>query len=157
MGLRSPRCVWLYRFSGAGWLGLWRNFEDFKEHIIDRSQTRVLASLNIVGAGMRGVLFEDNIADMDGEATGAMAKRYPGIVVGIKSAHFVGPEWEPYVQAVKAGTIANIPVMIDYGANRIERPLSELLSTYLRPGDIYTHTYSGFQREQDTCARLKGE
>ena len=128
----------------------WRNFEDFKEHIIDRSETRVLASLNIVGAGMRGVRFEDNLADMDGAATGAMAKRYPGIVVGIKSAHYVGPEWEPYVQAVKAGTIANIPVMIDYGANRIERPLSELLSTYLRPGDIYTHTYSGFRGEQDT-------
>ena len=28
-----------------------RNFEDFKEHIIDRSKTRVLAFLNIVGAG----------------------------------------------------------------------------------------------------------
>ena len=128
----------------------WRNFEDFKEHIIDRSETRVLVSLNIVGAGMRGVRFEDNIADMDGEATGAMAKRYPGIVVGIKSAHFVGPEWEPYIQAVKAGTIANIPVMIDYGSNRIERPLAELLSTYLRPGDIYTHTFSGYRGEQDT-------
>ena len=128
----------------------WRNFEDFKEHIIDRSQTRVLASLNIVGAGMRGPRFEDNIADMDGQATGAMATRYPGIVVGIKSAHFAGPEWEPYIQAVKAGTIANIPVMIDYGSNRIERPLSELLSTYLRPGDIYTHTYSGYRGEQDT-------
>jgi dihydroorotase len=128
----------------------WRNFEDFKEHVIDRSQTRVLAELNIVGAGMRGVNFEDNIADMDGEATGAMAKRYPGVVVGVKSAHFTGPEWDPYIQAVKAGTMANIPVMIDYGTNRIERPLSQLLSTYLRPGDIYTHTYSGYRGEQDT-------
>ncbi len=128
----------------------WRNFEDFKEHIIDRSQTRVLVMLNIVGAGMRGGNYEDNLADMDGEFTGAMAKRYPGIVVGVKSAHYPGPEWDPYIQAVKAGTIANIPVMIDYGANRIERPLSKLLSTYLRPGDIYTHTYSGFRGEQDT-------
>jgi dihydroorotase len=128
----------------------WRNFEDFKEHIIDRSKTRVLAELNIVGAGMRGPKFEDNLADMDGVATGAMAKRYPGVVVGIKSAHYAGPEWEPYIQAVKAGTIANIPVMIDYGANRIERPLGELLTKYLRPGDIYTHAYSGFRGEQDT-------
>src|SRR6266568_340649 len=32
----------------------WRNFEDFKNRIIDRSQTRVLAFLNIVGNGMRG-------------------------------------------------------------------------------------------------------
>src|SRR5438093_4211477 len=32
----------------------WSNFEDFKHRIIDRSTTRVLAFLNIVGRGMRG-------------------------------------------------------------------------------------------------------
>src|SRR6202167_2776574 len=32
----------------------WRNFEEFKNRIIDRSKTRVFAMLNIVGAGMRG-------------------------------------------------------------------------------------------------------
>jgi len=128
----------------------WRNFEDFKEHIIDRSQTRVLAMLNIVGAGMRGGRYEDNLADMNGEATGWMAQRYPGVIVGVKSAHFTGPEWQPYIEAVKAGNMANIPVMIDYGSNRIERPMAELVSKYLRPGDIYTHTYSGLRQEQDT-------
>ena len=127
----------------------WRNFEDFKDHIIDRSQTRVLAMLNIVGAGMRGGRYENNIEDMNGEATAYMAKRYPGVIVGVKSAHFTGPEWEPYIQAVKAGTLANIPVMIDYGSNRIERPMPELLTKYLRPGDIYTHAYSGLRGEQD--------
>src|SRR5206468_3895600 len=35
----------------------WRNFEDFKQRIIDRSGTRVLAFLNIVGQGMRGGAF----------------------------------------------------------------------------------------------------
>jgi dihydroorotase len=128
----------------------WRNFEDFKEHVIDRSQTRVLAMLNIVGAGMRGGLFEDNLADMNAEPTAWIAKRYPGVVVGIKSAHFTGPGWDPYIQAVKAGTSANVPVMIDYGANRIERPLFDLLTKYLRSGDIYTHTYSGLRGEQNT-------
>jgi predicted amidohydrolase len=43
---------------------------------------------------------------------------YPGLIVGIESAHFDGPEWKPYEQAVKAGTIANIPVMIDCGSRR---------------------------------------
>ena len=42
----------------------YKNFEDFKEHIIDRSKTRVLAFLNIVGAGMRGPKYENNQADM---------------------------------------------------------------------------------------------
>ena len=127
----------------------WRSFEDFKERVIDRSQTRVLADLNIVGAGMRGEKYEDNLDDMDGEATAKMALKYPGLIVGIKSAHFTGPEWKPYEQAVKAGTIANIPVMIDYGSRRSERPLYDLLASKLRPRDIYTHEYSGLRGEQD--------
>lgn len=35
--------------ADAGCAG-WRNFEDFKQRVIDRSKTRVLAFLNIVGA-----------------------------------------------------------------------------------------------------------
>ncbi len=127
----------------------WRNFDDFKDKIIDRSKTRVLAELNIVGAGMRGSKFEDNLEDMDGKLTGEKAKMFPGLVVGIKSAHFTGPEWKPYDQAVMAGNIANVPVMIDYGARRIERTLLELVTSHLRPGDIYTHCFSGLRGEQN--------
>ena len=36
--------------GGSGW----RNFKQFKRQTIDRSQTRVLAFLNIVGNGMKG-------------------------------------------------------------------------------------------------------
>src|SRR5689334_9866111 len=43
--------------ADAGCAG-WRNFAEFKDRIIDRSKTRVLAFLNIVGAGMRGGKFE---------------------------------------------------------------------------------------------------
>ena len=39
--------------ADAGCAG-WRNFEDFKQRVIDRSKTRVLAFINIVGNGMRG-------------------------------------------------------------------------------------------------------
>ncbi|NND33595.1 MAG: amidohydrolase/deacetylase family metallohydrolase, partial [Saprospiraceae bacterium] len=39
----------------------WRNFEDFKTQIIDRSATRVLAFLNIVGVGMVGSPHEQNV------------------------------------------------------------------------------------------------
>jgi dihydroorotase len=132
----------------AGCAG-WRNFEDFKDRIIDRSKTRILAMLNIVGAGMRGGRYEQNTFDMDGEATAKMALRHPGLIVGIKSAHFNGPEWTPNEQAVIAGTKANIPVMVDFGADRPTRPLYDLLTKKLRPGDIYTHMYSGLRQEQD--------
>jgi dihydroorotase len=127
----------------------WRSFEDFQDRVISRARTRVLAELNIVGAGMRGPNFENNLNDMDGKATGEMALKHKGVVVGIKSAHFTGPEWKPYEQAVIAGNTANVPVMIDYGANRPERPLYDLLTKVLRPGDIYTHMYSGIRGEQD--------
>jgi dihydroorotase len=47
----------------------WRTFPDFKRQTIDVSQTRVLAFLNIVGEGMRGGPFEQNIKDMDPKVT----------------------------------------------------------------------------------------
>ncbi len=127
----------------------WRNFEDFKQRIIDRSKTRVLAMLNIVGAGMRGPQYEQNMADMDGEATAAIALKYPQVIVGIKTAHFAGPEWTPVEQAVIAGTKANIPVMVDFGIDHPTRPLYDLVTKKLRPGDIYTHMFSGLRHEQD--------
>lgn len=127
----------------------WRNFEDFKQRIIDRSKTRVFALLNIVGSGMRGGKFEQNTADMDGEATAAMALKYPQSIVGIKTAHFDGPEWTPVEQAVIAGKKANVPVMVDFGSDRPTRPIYDLMTQKLRPGDIYTHMYSGLRHEQD--------
>jgi dihydroorotase len=129
--------------GGAGW----RNFEDFKGRVIDRVRTRVLSFLNIVGHGMRGEQYEHELADMQAQPTADMAKRYPGVVVGIKTAHYRGPEWTPIEQAVQAGTLANIPVMVDFGANKPERPVAELVTKKLRPGDIYTHMYSGLRDE----------
>src|SRR5689334_13961993 len=55
----------------------WRNFPDFKDRVIDRSTTRVLAFLNIVGKGMGGELsVEQNVGDMDAKATAEQARRY---------------------------------------------------------------------------------
>jgi dihydroorotase len=125
----------------------YKNFPDFKEHVIDRSKTRVLAFLNIVGAGMRGPKYEDNLADMNPEPAAALAKKYPGVIVGIKTAHYSKPDWTPVEDAVRAGTIANIPVMVDFGTNWPQRPISVLLTQKLRPGDIYTHCYSGVREE----------
>jgi dihydroorotase len=132
----------------------WRNFEDFKQRVIDRSHTRVLALLNIVGRGMRGGKFEQDLSDMEANPTADMALRYRGLVVGIKTAHYAGPEWAPVERAVEAGTIAHIPVMVDFGSNRPERLMSELVTKKLRPGDIYTHMYSGLRNEQDESGHV---
>ena len=119
----------------------WRNFPDFKQRVIDRAKTRVLAMLNIVGRGMGGGDIEQNLDDMDAAATAKMAKQYPETIVGVKSAHYEGPEWIPVDRAVQAGKAAGIPVMVDFGIFRPERPHSELVLEHLRPGDMYTHTY----------------
>jgi dihydroorotase len=126
--------------ADAGCSG-WKNFEDFKAHIIDRSKTRVLAFLNIVGAGMRGPKFEQNLDEMDPIAAAAMARRYPGVIVGIKTAHYLAPDWTAVERAVEAGTLADIPVMVDFGAFLPERPYQQLVTSKIRPGDISTHMY----------------
>jgi dihydroorotase len=130
----------------AGCAG-WRNFADFKDRVIDRSRTRVLAFLNIVGNGMRGGKWEQDLADMEAKPTAETALRHKGLIVGIKTAHYEGPEWAPVERSVEAGTLADVPVLVDFGAGRPERPLAELLTKKLRPGDIYGHMYSGLRGE----------
>jgi dihydroorotase len=119
----------------------WRNFEQFKSQTIDKSKTRVLALLNIVGTGMKGGSWEQDLGDMDARLTAAIAKSFPDVVVGIKVAHYAGPEWDPVERGVEAGRLADIPVVIDFGGVEPELSLETLLMEKLRPGDIFTHTF----------------
>ncbi|HYI95147.1 MAG TPA: amidohydrolase/deacetylase family metallohydrolase [Bryobacteraceae bacterium] len=118
----------------------WRNFEDFKQNIIDRSRTRVLAMLNIVGAGMSGTP-EQNMQDMDPAKVAETIAKHKSVIVGVKTAHFAGPEWTAVESAVKAADAAKVPVMVDFGRFRSERPFEELVTKKLRPGDMYTHMF----------------
>ena len=121
----------------------WRNFEDFRNRVVDRAQTRVFALLNIVGLGMISDSIEQNIQDMDPQATAEMARKHSDVIVGIKTAHYHGPDWVPVERAVEAGTRVNLPVMVDFGYFRQERPFFRLVTEKLRPGDIATHMYRG--------------
>jgi dihydroorotase len=120
-----------------------RTFEDFERKIIARSKTRVLAFLNIVGAGMRGGHFEQDAGDLDAEATAAMIGRHRDEIIGIKVAHWAGPGWEPVTRAVDAAGRAGVRVMVDFGEHVPELSLEDLLLHRLRPGDIFTHVYAG--------------
>jgi dihydroorotase len=135
--------------ADAGSAG-WRNFPDFKSRIIDRAKTRVAAFLNIVGAGMGSGRIEQNLADMEVQPTLDMVLKHKADIVGIKSAHFNGPEWTPYEKALEVGRAAKVPVIVDFGGNvKAGRSLYDLLNKYFRPGDIYTHMYGGRRGEQD--------
>ena len=121
----------------------WRNFLQFKEQVIDRSRTRVLAFINIVGSGMKGGPVEQNLSDMDAKLTAMRIREYPGVIVGIKVAHYRGAEWDPVTRAVDAGRETNVPVMVDFGTHTPPLSLEDLLLKHLRPGDILTHMYAG--------------
>ena len=127
----------------------WRNIDVFRKNIVEPAKTRVLAFMNIVGQGMRGIeAYEQDEADMDAKLTAAIAKKHKDIVVGIKLAHYIGHDWEPTDKAVEAGRIASIPVMVDFGKSLPPLPLEDLLLKHLRPGDILTHAYR-YDQEYD--------
>ena len=120
----------------------WRTFPEFKKNIIDRSQTRVLAFLNIVGEGMRGSFYEQDVTDMDAKLAAIVARSNRKDIVGIKLAHYVGHEWTAADRAAEAGRNADIPVMIDFGGSKPPLSIEELFFKHLRPGDIFTHCYA---------------
>ena len=126
----------------------WRTFPAFKRQTIDKSQTRVLAFLNIVGEGMRGFPFEQNTKDMDSKVTSEFAKNNKEIV-GIKLAHFEGNDWIGVDRTAEAGRLADMPVMIDLGGSTPPLSLEELFMKHLRPGDIYTHCFAQLASGRD--------
>jgi dihydroorotase len=128
----------------------WRNFPQFKKQTIDKSQTRVLAFLNIVGTGMVSRFQEQDVNDMNPVMTANMIKRlYPDILVGIKSAHYWG-DFTQVDHAVEAGKLANVPVMVDFGEHEPPLSIEDLFMKHLRPGDIFTHTYSYGPKVRET-------
>jgi dihydroorotase len=130
------------------------NFAQFERTVIRRSRTRVLVFLNILGAGMPGDNMEQNVNDMDAKAAADVALANRETIVGIKVAHYQGPDWTPVERGVEAGNLAKIPVMVDFGTFRPERPFQDLVLKKLRPGDIYTHTYYGAVPLLDEKGRL---
>jgi dihydroorotase len=121
----------------------WRNFEDFHHTVIERVKTRVLAFINIAGLGMMADVTEQEPSDFKPDEVAKLARKYPAVVVGVKSAHYQKPDWLSVDRAVEAGKLASIPVMVDFGYFLPERPYWQLVTEHLRPGDISTHMFRG--------------
>ena len=135
----------------------WRNFRQFKAQTIDRAQTRVLALLNIVGTGMFGRFEEQDVMDMNPVMTAHMIQKlYPNILVGIKSAHYWG-DFTQVDRAVEAGKLANVPVMVDFGEHDPPNSIESLFMEHLRPGDIFTHTFSYGPKQRETIVDENGK
>jgi len=135
----------------------WKNFRLFKKQTIDRSQTRVLALLNIVGTGMTGRFEEQDVTDMNPVQTSHMIKKlFPDIIVGIKAAHYWG-DFTQVDRAVEAGNLANVPVMVDFGEHNPPLSIEDLFMKHLRPGDIFTHTFSYGPANRETVVDENGK
>jgi dihydroorotase len=119
-----------------------------KEEVIDKAKVRVLAFLNIVANGMNGGL-EQSLDEMDSKLCAATIKKYPDLIVGVKTAHYWTQEpwdaehvpWAAVDRAVECGTLANVPVMFDFWP-RPERTYEDLILKKMRPGDIHTHVFA---------------
>jgi dihydroorotase len=134
----------------------WRNLAQFRANVVDRSRTRVLTFINIVGHGMRGEPWEQDLNDMDPRLTAQRIRANRDIVVGVKVAHYRGSEWEPIERAVEAGRQADVPVMVDFGRADPPQSIDLLLNRYLRPGDILTHMYADVS-DRDTIVNAQGQ
>src|SRR5213594_206232 len=119
-----------------------------KEEVIDHAKVRVLAFLNIVANGMNGGL-EQTVDQMDPKLCAETIKKYPDIIVGVKTAHFwTGEPWDaehvPWAavdRAIDCGNMTNVPVMFDFWP-RPERTYADLILKKMRPGDIHTHVFA---------------
>ncbi|MBA4054048.1 MAG: amidohydrolase/deacetylase family metallohydrolase, partial [Marivirga sp.] len=116
----------------------WRNFPLFKEQVIDKSKTRILAFLNIAGVGMVGKPAQENITEMDADQAYAMIKKYPDQIVGIKIGHFEGKEWTPFEKALDACNRSNVPLLVE--CHLPQYSLEDQLAR-MRPGDMITHSF----------------
>ncbi len=125
-----------------------KHFLHFKRTVIDQSETRIFAFINIVDGGMIGD-FEQDIRTMDPELAASIVLAYPEVCVGIKTAHYwtrepfdaEHPPWGAIDPAVEASRICKKPLMVDFWP-RPERTYEELILKKMQPGDIHTHVFA---------------
>ena len=127
------------------------NFAGFRKHVVEPSQTRILAYLHVSHAGI--FAFSDTV--MLGESTdmrlmdtarcAQVAREHPDVIRGIKvrvGANTSGVNGiAPLHHAIEAADRAGLPVMC-----HIDRPPPRYVEVLelLRPGDTLTHCYKPF-------------
>ena len=120
------------------------NFEEFRRHQIESARVRVLAFLNIAGAGIptpiSGELLDVRVArPME---TAEVLLTHPNALVGVKVRIGImsGDNGLAALErALEAAEASKLPVMVHISKTA---PTREVLKR-LRPGDILTHCFQG--------------
>jgi dihydroorotase len=127
----------------------WKTFARFKKETIDRSETRVLSWLNIVGNGFAAN--EQDTTDMDSKLSADFARQNKDYIVGFKVAHYSSHSWTPVDRAVEAGRQAGgLPIMVDFGSATPALSIEELFFKHFRPGDIFTHCFAELGKSRES-------
>ena len=123
-------------------------FPGFRRWVVDASRGRVLAYLNISATGQIDPFFGElhDLRFVDPERAAAVARAHPDVIVGYKvrvSEMLAGPNGLAGLdRALEAGRATNLPVMVHIGGTPFD--IEEVLGR-LRPGDVVTHAYTGWQ------------
>lgn len=119
-----------------------------KDEVMDHAKVRVLAFLNIVANGMNGGL-EQSVDQMDVKRCADTIKKYPDLIVGVKTAHYwteapwdgEHTPWAAVDRAIACAQATDRPVMFDFWP-RPDRTYADLILKKARPGDIHTHVFA---------------
>ncbi len=121
-------------------------FEGLRRYVIDVSETRIFAFLNISSIGMVSALNNEleDLRHASPERAIGVCERHRDVIQGIKvrlSRSMVGRNGlEPLKLAKRAAEAVGMPIMVHVGDT--PNPLGEILQE-LRPRDIVTHCFHG--------------
>jgi dihydroorotase len=118
----------------------WKNFESFKQLVIDRSQVRMLAFLNIVGGGMLEGEAAAAPSDLQVDEAVGTARRHSGTIVGIRSPHLRGAGVDGVERSIRAAELMGGVVLAEY-LEKEGLDYQQLVLERLRAGDLITHTF----------------
>ncbi len=116
----------------------WRNFSLFREQVINTSQTRILAFLNIAGWGMISKDQMEDLADMNVDSALKVLNENKDVIVGVKIGHYEKKEWLPFDNSITLASRTGTPLFVE--CHLPEYSLQDQLKK-LRKGDIITHSY----------------
>lgn len=143
---RAGTTTWLdVGTAGAG------NFAGFRKHVIERSETKILAYLHVSFAGIYAFSKELMVGEswemrlVEPAVCARVAREHPDLIKGIKvriGANTSGVNGiAPLYLAIEAADRAGLPVMC-----HIDRPPPRYVDVLkvLRPGDVLTHCFKPF-------------